>query len=415
MEETQTQDRAVEPMEESAFLKLVEAPEMDVDAVIAQITALRASGNKEQAESRAELAQDTLRERKAIDGALRILELRVSWAAPNSPFNEQWQQEVLDVLGLSWEQKTTIDNVSGGRLISAREAVRRIRLIRALHPGVLCYDKTWGLGVVSKVDFYYARVEIDFERKLGHQLSIAYAGETLKLVTEDHLLAWKHHKKEDLQKLVQTQPSEVVVMALRSFGPMPLPQLQSTLVPGIVTAADWKRFWDQARKELKKSPRVVIPTARTQSLCLVTDDKSRGDDWYVALAKERDLEKLITRFEELAEHKPASLAESERATLQERYAFLLKGATQKQLGISARARGGPCDRPADASGPPDGRALLRIAAFPAGASPDAGAGFTRAASVPRGAGQGAPARAPAPGHAVARDHGVQRGDVLSDG
>jgi transcription elongation GreA/GreB family factor len=118
---------------------------------------------------------------------------------------------------------------------------------------------------------------------------------------------------------------------------MPLPQLQQLLVPGIVVEPDWKRFWDQARRELRKSKAVVVPTARTQSICLVSDDKSRGEDWYVALAKERDLEKLITRFEELAEHKPESLTESERGILAERYAFLLKGATTKQVGITARA------------------------------------------------------------------------------
>jgi len=323
--------------DEAGFLKQVEVSQIDVDAVIASLISLRASGGTSQAESRAELLQDTLQERKLIDQALRVMQLRISWEGPNTPLTDAWQQELLDVLGLSWEQKTLIEQISGGKIISAREYVRRILLVRALHPGVLCFDKTWGLGVVTKVDFYYARVEVDFERKLGHQLSFAYASETLKVIGPDHILAWKHRKKEELKEMVAKNAADVVLMALRSFGPIPLPQLQGMLVPGIVAESDWKRFWDAARKDLKKNPQVFIPAVRTQNLCILTDDQSRGDDWYALLAKERDLVKVVTRFEELTERKTgAVMTDADRKVLTDRFAFVVKGATQKNIGLAAR-------------------------------------------------------------------------------
>ncbi|MFH0908605.1 MAG: GreA/GreB family elongation factor [bacterium] len=336
IENTQATEANVQ-WDEAGFLKQIEVPHIDVEGLIAALGSLRAAGGTTQAESRAELLQDTLQERKLIDHALRVMELRISWQGPNTPLTESWQQELLDVLGLSWEQKTLIEQISGGKIVSAREYVRRILLVRSLHPGVLCFDKTWGLGVVTNVDFYYARVEIDFERKLGHQLSFAYASETLTVIGPDHILAWKHRKKEDLKQLVEKNAADVVLMALRSFGPIPLPQLQTMLVPGIVAESDWKRFWDSARKDLKKNPQVFVPAVRTQNLCILTEDQSRGDDWYALLAKERDLVKVVTRFEELTERKTgAVMTDSDRKILTDRFAFVVKGATQKNMGLAAR-------------------------------------------------------------------------------
>jgi transcription elongation GreA/GreB family factor len=326
---------------ESWFLAQVEKPQIDVALLLQSIEKLRADGLADAAESRAELLQDSLAERGLQDEALQVMEQRAAWAAARaggSPLN--WQLEAVDILGNTWESKALIDGATSERIVSARESLRRLRLLRSLKEGAFVYDKTWGMGAVGKVDLFNKKVEIDFERKLGHQLSLAYAAETLQLIDENHLLVWKKHKSAELKELVVKQPAEVIRLYLRSFGPAPIAQIQQTLQSGIVAETDWKRFWDAARKALKSDPGVLLPATRSESLRLAPQAAAAdaGNDWYAALARERDLKTIVERFEELAEQKTVpTLSESERRVLSDRLAYVLHGATRKQLGVRARA------------------------------------------------------------------------------
>lgn len=322
---------------EESFLARLDAATIDTPGLLDILEGLREQGQVDQAESRAELLQDTLAERKLVDEALLVLHRRATWAAQAGRANGSWMQEALDVCGGIWDQKALIDEAGFDRNVQPVEALRRLRLLRSLREGVLCHDRTWGLGVVSRVDSFYKRVEIDFERKLGHQLSFAYAAETLELVDDDHLLVWKRRRPEELRARVQQDPAEVVRMAIRSFGPSTVTQLQAILTPGIVTDMDWKRFWDQARKGLKGDPHMVLPAGRNDALRIVDTVASREQEWFDGLARERDLGKVVALVEDLAgrRNRP-ELAPGQLAIVRERVAFTVKGAGARDLGTLAR-------------------------------------------------------------------------------
>lgn len=323
---------------EAWFLAQLEKAAPETAQVIAALEAQRAAGQADMAESRAEMMQDALVEKGKLDGALALLELRISWVTGRTGLAATWQQEAYDILGTSWESKTLIESAQSERIVSARESIRRLRLLKQLAEGVHVYDKTWGMGVVGKVDLFNRKAEVDFERKLGHTLSLAYAAETLQLIGSDHLLVWKKSRAAELKALVSEQPAEVIRMYLRSFGPAPIAQIQQQLQLGIVEAADWKRFWDAARKELKQDGRVHMPGARTESLRLLAQAETNSDNWFAALARERDLPVIIARLEELADQKnPAPLTDADRRVLVDRFHYAFKGATSRQLGIRARA------------------------------------------------------------------------------
>ena len=46
------------------------------------------------------------------------------------------------------------------------------------------FDKTWGFGIVKRLDDFYKRVVLDFTAKKNHAMSLEYAAETLKLGIE---------------------------------------------------------------------------------------------------------------------------------------------------------------------------------------------------------------------------------------
>lgn len=327
-----------ETRSEEWFLAQIEGKSIDVEALIQALDALRSAGLSNEAESRAELLQDTLAERKATDDALRILELRASWVTGKTGVAVTWPQEALDILGNTWETKALIEGAQSERIISARESIRRLRLLRSLKEEAFVHDKTWGLGVVTGVDLFNKKVEVDFERKAGHQLSLVYAAETLQLIGEDHLLIWKRRKPAELRALVEQNPAEVIRMYLRSFGPAPAPQIQQMLSAGIVLESDWKRFWDGARKELKRDGTVALPATRNESLRLSSKAMQAEAGGLSSLSRERNLTTIVERMEELAEQrKPSDLTDTDRRILSERLAYVLHGATSKQPGIRARA------------------------------------------------------------------------------
>jgi transcription elongation GreA/GreB family factor len=244
----------------------------------------------------------------------------------------------VDILGGAPENRAMLQNVGFQDDVPLDECFRRLQVLRALRPGILCYDSTWGGGKVRKVDWFYKRVDIDFENKPEHHMSFGYAGETLRILDDDHLLARKMKDPEALQQLVLEDAPEVVRIALRSLGPMPIARLQEELVPRIVAEKDWKRFWDAARKVLKKDPLVDIPARRSDPVALRKKEKAYGEDWFKALAAERNMARVLEQVMEF--RREASLDDikpEQQEIVGDRLAFVIKGAERKHPGWHACA------------------------------------------------------------------------------
>jgi transcription elongation GreA/GreB family factor len=327
----------VEQQTEEWFMAQLAKPVINTPALFAALRALHDAGRLQETEQRIELLQDVLAERKRTGEALEALAMRARWVGPETRAAINWAEEASDILGGEWEQRALIDESGFARPIPPTEAIRRLRLLISLKEGAHVYDRTWGLGVVSRVDAFNKKVEIDFERRAGHQMSFSYAAESLSLVGDDHILMWKLRRYDDLRARVQEDPASVVRMALRSFGPLTVTQLQGALVGGIVPEPDWKRFWEQARKQLKSDPTIHLPSSRTEPLRLLEGARAQQDQWFDSLARERNIDKLIAALEEIAGRVSGrALPESQRAVLADRLAFALKGATSQDLTTPAR-------------------------------------------------------------------------------
>jgi transcription elongation GreA/GreB family factor len=194
--------------------------------------------------------------------------------------------------------------------------------------------------VVGKIDFFYKRVDIDFRKKRGHQLALSYAAEKLLLLDDQHILHWRHQKPGELAEQVKADPGGVVKRALRSFGPLSIAQLQEKLMPEIVEEKHWKGFWDHARKALKADKTVLVPAKRTDPIRLIAEEEA-GDASHDlnGLGAERNLEVLAARFEEIAaDTAPDQLTAQQRTILQDRLAFVVKGAWPRQPTLLIRVK-----------------------------------------------------------------------------
>ncbi len=322
---------------EEWFLAQLEKQDLDAPVLEAFLLELHRQGSGETADAWADLLLDALVTRGATGTALRFLRARTSWPSASSVAPDQWKALALRAVDQSADFKKMADHAGFDKAIPPAECFRRLLLLMDLKPGVLCYEKTWGFGIVKSTSPFYGRMEIDFEHKRAHQMSFGYAAESLQLLAEDHLLARIHRQPDAMREMAKSSPGEVVRMALRSYGPLTAVQLQETLSPRLFPAEDWKRFWEVARRELKKDPLVSLPAKRTEPLSLLATAKEYDAAWFGRLAEERDLATVLEKVDELLEEKREGLDDAAREVLANRLAFVVKGARRDQPGEVARA------------------------------------------------------------------------------
>ena len=325
---------------ENRVLELLENEKAAAADWIAALEAGRAAGIAAATREWAALAQDALAKAEDVDGGIDLLKWRAENVPPEQMTGKDWLKAADAVAGSNPHLLAQIQEAGFGQRLAARECVRRFRLLRSLQPGALCLHRTWGFGVVRKSDSLYKKVEIDFRGRPGHGLAMKVAAETLEVLGDGHLLSKWHREREELQRTVKESPAEVVRSALSSFGPLTVGALQEKLVEyGVVPEADWKRFWDGARKVLKADPLVEIPAKRTDPLRLLDRASGYDERWFDKLANERDMKAILDRARELADS-PASLAAmapSQKSILANRVAFVLRGATSRQPGLKMQA------------------------------------------------------------------------------
>jgi len=323
---------------EDWFLERISAEEIPAAELLAVLDEMAAAGALAQADARARLLEDACAERGLTDAALAALGARAGWMDGGPDAREAVRKRALELVGTDRDRREFVNHAGFDKPVAAAEAVRRLRLLLSLRSGALCHDRTWGAGVVRRVDALYGRVEIDFERKAGHQMSFAYAAEALSLLSPDHLLARHLTDPESVRRRAAEDPADLVRWALRDFGPLTPDQLKDRLVPRVLPEAGWKPFWEAARKGLKGDPRVAMPARRSEPLSLRAAGDRHGEAWFAAWSAERDLERLLDMAEELAEAKPEGLGERQRAALAERLGFVVKGAAGgRRPELTARA------------------------------------------------------------------------------
>ncbi|MDK2963422.1 MAG: hypothetical protein PWQ29_816 [Verrucomicrobiota bacterium] len=304
------------------------------DELLEQFDALCADGKEVRAIEWAELMKDTLIDRKLFDQAVATYEW-IALKQGTSPAIAQ--KELLHILSTSRKERKFIEPAFA-KATSLREAFSRLRHLRSMKKGMLCYNKTWGFGIIRRIDSFYQKVEIDFEKKGEHELAFSYAAESLDVLTEDHLMAVRHKNPDEFARLMKENPAEIIRLTLRSYGPLSLNLIQDLFIPDLLaTETEWKKFWDAARKELKNDPLIEIPSKRTEPLRLRRKAKAYDPGWFEQFKNERDMPAVFQGLEEIQMQKFDPLEPYMQEAIADRLAFAVKGGMLNQPGWIAQA------------------------------------------------------------------------------
>ena len=164
------------------------------------------------------------------------------------------------------------------KLAAAGKLTRQnVEALVALTESGYCYHRSWGFGKITTVDAVFSRFVIDFQSKPAHAMDLAFAAESLKAISIDHIYARKVSDIESLRQMAALNHLDLIKLVLQSFGGRAtVDQIQQALVPEVIED-DWKKWWEAAKRELKKNGHFQVPLKKSEPLVYQAKEVSLQD------------------------------------------------------------------------------------------------------------------------------------------
>ena len=139
--------------------------------------------------------------------------------------------------------------------------------LNSMLPGAVCRHRSWGVGQIISRDEALGSLVIDFRAKKGHSMEFEYASQTLRVLEEEHFEARIFKNPAPVKELASQDPGELMKQAVQQLGREATPtRLEEAFVPHLFAAGDWKKFWESAKRAMRKDARFLIPTKRTDPI-----------------------------------------------------------------------------------------------------------------------------------------------------
>lgn len=175
--------------------------------------------------------------------------------------------------------------------------------LEQLKPGTFCLHKSWGFGRVAEWNLLLNQILIDFTGKKGHPMQLQYAAENLEVIPSDHFLARKASDLPGTKKLAKDDPVTVVRNILDSLnGKATAQQISDWMVPDVFADAEWKKWWDSARKHMKASGAFSIPVKKTEPVQLRAVGVSQADELIADFNNARQPKQQISALEQILKY-----------------------------------------------------------------------------------------------------------------
>lgn len=139
------------------------------------------------------------------------------------------------------------------------------------------FHRSWGIGKIASWDWLFSKVVIDFQGRAGHTMDLAFAAESLKAIPPHHILARKFDELPKMREMAALHHLELIKLVLQSTGgKATVDQIQQLLVPDVITE-DWKKWWEVAKKEMRKDGHFQVPVKKTDPVVYQAEETSLQD------------------------------------------------------------------------------------------------------------------------------------------
>src|SRR4029077_15947469 len=140
-------------------------------------------------------------------------------------------------------------------------------------------------------------------------MQLQYAADNLEVIPPEHFLARKASDLAGTKKLAKDEPAAVVRNILESLdGQATAQQISDWMVPDLFSEAEWKKWWDSARKQMKAGGAFSIPAKKTEPIQLRAEGVSHADELIEDFNRARQpkqqlavLEQIIKSYQQFKE------------------------------------------------------------------------------------------------------------------
>jgi transcription elongation GreA/GreB family factor len=169
-----------------------------------------------------------------------------------------------------------------------------------LKPGTFCLHKSWGFGRVAEWNILLNQIVIDFAGKKGHPMQLQYGAENLAVIPPEHFLARKASDIAAARKLAKDDPIAVVRNILESHeGKATAQEISEWTVPDLFSDAEWKKWWESARKQMKASGAFSIPAKKTEPIQIRAEGISHAEELIDVFNRARQPKEQIAALEQV--------------------------------------------------------------------------------------------------------------------
>lgn len=244
-----------------------EAPE-DVDAFLAGVDALHIQGNLDKAGLYLSMLSPVLLDRQLFPEALRVLR-RMAVLAPRERGLRHGLLTSYKALYANdprlpvFLEKTGLETGT-----DLRAAMEKMDNFLGLEVGRYVFHPAgWGAGRVVAVDPADVSVIIDFEGRKGHRISMEMACKVCEFLDPGDIRAMKFDRRDELLRLAEEDPIEVIRAALRSRrGKATLKEIRDRITAGVVDQKSWSRWWQKSRTRIKTAPDITMTPGNNPTL-----------------------------------------------------------------------------------------------------------------------------------------------------
>jgi transcription elongation GreA/GreB family factor len=188
---------------------------------------------------------------------------------------------------------------------------RHVEPLTLLAESGCCMHRSWGFGRIKTVDTVFARFAIDFPGKPGHTMDLGFAAESLKPIAKDHILARKANDLDNVRQLA-AHHLDLIRLVLNSYGgKATADQIQQALVPDVIRD-DWKKWWETARREMKKDGHFIVPLKKTEPVVFQAQETSLQTRLMANFRAAKGLKARVAVVGELSKNAP-DLADKQAA------------------------------------------------------------------------------------------------------
>lgn len=134
-------------------------------------------------------------------------------------------------------------------------ALRRLENLLKFREGAYVYHRSgWGVGKVVAVDPFLKQVKVDLEGKQGHRIAIDVVDSILSPLDPGSFHALRYEGGAELRRLRDEDPVRLVDLVFEAFGrELTLKEIRGYLVPTVVPADGWIRWWNRAKGFLRET------------------------------------------------------------------------------------------------------------------------------------------------------------------